>query len=103
MGEVYRAHDTDLKRQKLGTAQRLLGSLQFRRWCRRKLVRLAGSTWMPFIGARSIIRPPSIVPRPPTLWPPPRVHAPCFVVAGIGRLEELAGKGRRELVEGHGW
>ena len=30
------------------------------------------STSMPFIGCRSIIRPPSVTARPATLWPPPR-------------------------------
>src|SRR6266568_1969684 len=37
-------------------------------------VRLAGSTRIPFIGARSIIRPPSVTARPATPWPPPRTE-----------------------------
>ena len=42
-------------------------------------VRRAGSTLMPFIGARSIIRPPSVTARPATPWPPPRteISAAC--------------------------
>ena len=39
-------------------------------WAR--AVRAAGSTLIPFIGVRSIIRPPSQMALPATLWPPPR-------------------------------
>ncbi len=45
-----------------------------------RTVRAAGSTWMPFIGARSIIRPASMAAFPATLWPPPRTATSRFSV-----------------------
>ena len=37
-----------------------------------RTVRAAGSTWMPFIGERSMTSPSSTVPKPAALWPPLR-------------------------------
>ena len=44
-----------------------------------RTVRAPGSTWIPFIGERSIISAPSTTARPATLWPPPRtqISRPC--------------------------
>jgi len=39
-----------------------------------RTVRRAGSTRMPFIVERSIMRPPSQTDLPATLWPPPRTE-----------------------------
>ena len=53
------------------TAAARLSSFQVAPACA-QMVRRAGSIRIPFIGARSIIRPPSVTARPATLWPPPR-------------------------------
>src|SRR5689334_18812498 len=37
-----------------------------------RAVRAAGSTWIPFMGDRSIMSASSMTARPATLWPPPR-------------------------------
>ena len=44
-----------------------------------RATRCLGSTWMPCIGERSIMSPPSVTARPATPWPPPRtaISAPA--------------------------
>ena len=82
-----------------------LSSLQRTPPCART-VRAAGSTWIPFIGERSIITPPSATARPATLWPPPRTEIsspleramPIAAATSAAPWQRAISAGRRSII-----
>ena len=72
-------------------------------------VRAAGSTRMPFIGLRSMTIPPSLVPYPGALCPPPRTDTtkPCSTANASARWTSATPRqrairaGRRSMLPFH--